>query len=281
MTIHVLMPVFNRLAMTQGMLTCLRAQKVDESLSIIVIDDGSTDGTEEFLKSQADVTVLCGDGSLWWGGAIDVGLRHVLAYAAVDDWVLLVNNDTYIAADFLAGLLAIARSQAPAAVGSAIRDLQPPHRLLSIGPRIDAWYFRVSDMLDIPGEGNGGIQDIWSADALSGRGVIYPVAALNLVRGMRPRWLPHYMADYELALRVRAAGWRLCVSPAVSVLSDDQYGNAYRGATLRERFFSVRSPSYLPAQIRFWWEASNFWQMLTLPIRLALFILFPRLRKNK
>ena len=281
MTVHVLMPVFNRLAMTQAMLTCLRAQQVDESLSIVVIDDGSTDGTGEFLKTHADVVVLRGDGSLWWGGAIDVGLRHVLSYAAADDWVLLVNNDTHMKPDFVQGLLAIARSRAPAAVGSAIRDLQPPHRLLSIGPRIDAWYFRVSDMLDAPGEGSNAIQDVRSADALSGRGVIYPVAALTSVRGMRPRWLPHYMADFELALRVRAAGWRLLVSPAVSVQSDDRYGNAYRGATLWERLFSVRSPSYLPAQIRFWWEASNFWQRVTLPLRLALFVLFPRLRKNK
>ncbi len=281
MSVHVLMPVFNRLAMTQAMLACLRAQKVDESLSIVVIDDGSTDGTGEFLKTQADVIVLRGGGSLWWGGAIDVGLHHVLSYAVADDWVLLINNDTYVDPGFVQGLLSIARSQVPAAVGSAIRDLQPPHRLLSIGPRIDTWNFRVGDALDALPEKGVDSQEVTSVDALSGRGVIYPVAALKAVRGMRPHWLPHYMADYELSVRVRGAGWRLVVSPAVSVRSHEDYGNAYRGANLRERLFSVRSPSYLPAQIRFWWEASNFWQRVTLPLRLTVFILFPRLRKNK
>jgi N-acetylglucosaminyl-diphospho-decaprenol L-rhamnosyltransferase len=280
-TIHVLMPVFNRLAMTQAMLAYLRVQQVDEALSIVVIDDGSTDGTSEFLKTQGDIAVIRGDGSLWWGGAIDAGLRQVLTNAADDDWVLLVNNDTHIEPDFVQGLLTIASNQAPAAVGSAIRDLQPPHRLLSVGPHIDAWYFRVRDMPDAAEDGDNGIWDIRSADALSGRGVIYPVAALRAVHGMRPRWLPHYLADYELAIRVRCAGWQLHVSPAVAVRSQDQYGNAYRGSTLWERLFSVRSPSYLPAQVRFWWEASNFWQRLTLPLRLALFILFPSLRKNK
>ena len=281
MTVHVLMPVFNRLAMTQAMLGCLRAQQVDESLSIVVIDDGSTDGTEEYLKTLPDVTVVQGDGSLWWGGAIDVGMRNVMANAAPNDWVLLVNNDTHIDPGFVQGLLSIARRLAPAAVGSAIRDLQSPHRLLSIGPRIDAWNFRVGDMLDSPADGDDASLDVWPVDALSGRGVIYPVAALTAVRGMRPRWLPHYMADFELALRVQAAGWRLFVSPAVAVQSHDDFGNSYRGATLWDRLFSVRSPSYLPAQVRFWWEASNFWQKISLPLRLALFILFPRLRKNK
>lgn len=280
MTVHVLMPVFNRQVMTQDMLACLRAQKVDEPLSLVVIDDGSTDGTGEFLSTQVDVTVLRGDGSLWWGGAVDAGLRHVLTSAKVDDWVLLVNNDTRIDSDFVQGLLSIARRYAPAAVGSAIRDLQPPHRLLSIGPCIDAWYFRVSDMLDASGRLDDGGQEVRAVDALSGRGVIYPVAALRAVGGMRPRWLPHYMADFELALRVRAAGWRLLVSPAVSVQSTDDYGNSFRGATLRERLFSARSPSYLPAQIRFWWAGSNFWQRISLPLRLALFVLFPRLRKK-
>lgn len=280
MTVHVLMPVFNRLAMTQSMLECLRAQQTYEPLSLIVIDDGSTDGTGEFLRSQADVTVLQGDGSLWWGGAIDLGLQHVLEKAMTDDWVLFVNNDTYIQPDFVQGLLNIARQHAPAAVGSAIRDLLPPHQLLSIGPSIDPWYFQVGDVFDTCGQRADASHEVVAVDALSGRGVLYPVAALRAVGGMRSRWLPHYLADYELAVRVRAAGWRLLVSPSVSVQSREDYGNTYRGATLLERLFLVRSPSYLPALIRFWWIASNGWGKFTLPWRLLAFALFPRLRKK-
>ena len=52
MTVHVLIPVFNRLEMTKRVLDCLRSQKMDEILNLIVIDDGSSDGTAEFLDSQ-------------------------------------------------------------------------------------------------------------------------------------------------------------------------------------------------------------------------------------
>jgi GT2 family glycosyltransferase len=274
------MPVFNRLAMTQAMLAFLRAQRVDESLSIVVIDDGCTDGTGDFLKTQSDVAVLQGDGSLWWGGAIDVGMQHVMTDAAPNDWVLLVNNDTHIHSGFVQDLLTVARRHAPAAVGSAIRDVEAPHALLSLGPLIDPWYFQVSDALDAAPRSRGTDAEVIVLDALSGRGVLFPVAALRKVRGMRPRWLPHYLADYELAIRVRRAGWRLLVSPAVSVRSRAEYGNAYRGATWRDRFFAVRSPHYLPAQMRFWWMASNPWQKVTLPLRLLVFILLPNLRKK-
>lgn len=280
MTVHVLMPVFNRLAMTQSMLECLRAQQIDEPLSLIVIDDGSTDGTGEFLRAQADVATLQGDGSLWWGGAIDLGLQYVLQVAAAEDWVLFVNNDTRIDSDFIQALLGIARRYAPAAVGSAIRDLLPPHQLLSIGPRVESWYLRVRDVFDTSGQGGGAEHEVMPMNALSGRGVLYPVAAIRAVGGMRPRCLPHYLADYELAVRVRAAGWTLLVSPSVSVQSREDYGNAYRGASLRERLFSVRSPTYLPALIRFWWVAGNGWEKFTLPWRMLIFALFPRLRKK-
>jgi hypothetical protein len=37
-----------------------------------------------------------------------------------------------------------------------------------------------------------------------------------------------------------------------------------------KRLFSVRSPIYLPAFLVFWWEASNWPQRLTLPLRLPL-----------
>lgn len=280
MTVHVLMPVFNRLAMTQSMLAYLRAQVVDESLTLVVIDDGSTDGTGEFLATQEDVTVLHGDGSLWWGGAIDLGLGHVLPCAATDDWVLFVNNDTRIESGFIQALLTCARQHAPAAVGSVIRDAKLPHRLLSIGPLINAWRFRVTDAIDKPGMDGEHAGAAMAVDALSGRGVLYPVSALRAVRGMRAHWLPHYHADYELALRVRSAGWYVLVTLSAVVYSSEEYGNSFRSSSLRQHFFTVRSPAYLPARLSFWWSASTLVQRVTLPVRLAAYVLVSALRRK-
>lgn len=276
MTVHVLIPVFNRLPMTQTMIECLRRQVLDEPLSITVVDDGSTDGTDAYLREQRDVTTLLADGDLWWGGAIDMGLHHILAGASHSDWVLFVNNDTRIDPDFVRLLLDVARGHAPAAVGSVVRHMEAPHQVLSIGPRIHSWTFEVreirGDELDDVAPG------LFSVDALSGRGVLYPVAALRQVRGMRPVWLPHYLADYELSLRVKAAGWKLLVSHAAGVYSRDEYGSSSRSNSLHERLFSARSPNYLPAQLRFWWQASDALGKITFPLRLPLAFLWRRLR---
>lgn len=277
MTVHVLIPVFNRLAMTRTMIEQLRQQVLDEPLEITVVDDGSTDGTAEFLHEQTDVRTLTGDGNLWWGGAIDLGLRHVLSTAEGRDWVLFMNNDTEIRVDFVQRLLDAARRHAPAAVSSAVRDIAPPHDMIFVGPRINPWRFAVEDV-GIRSMAEDGVAVV---DALSGRGVIYPVAALNAAGGMRPYWLPQYLGDYELSLRVRAHGWRLLVAGDAAVYSLHEFGSAYRAQSFRDRFFSVRSPTYLPAQAAFWWQASGFFGRVTLPLRLVVHFLRRQIRVGR
>jgi len=266
-TVHVLIPVFNRLALTERVLGCLRAQQVDEPLRLIVIDDASTDGTAEFLASQQDITVLKGDGSLWWGGAIEAGLQRVLQEGHPSDWILLMNNDTQFAADFVQRLLDTARAHAPAAVGSVICDEAAPDRLLSIGAVFDTWRLRVRDKLERerPRDSAKGPHLV---DALSGRGTLYPLAAFRIAGTMKPVWLPHYLADYELAVRVRKAGFKLVVTEDAVTLSADEYGNSYKPKSMRDKFFTVRSAYYLPAVLAFWWRTSTLFERLTLLPRL-------------
>lgn len=276
MTVHVVVPVFNRLSLTQMLVACLRRQTLNHPLRILIVNDGSTDGTADWLATQNDIDVLLGDGSLFWGGAVDLAVRHLQAHSTREDWVLLMNNDTTVAEDFVQCLLDAALKHAPAAVGSVIRDEADHTHLLSVGVNVDAWRLLTYDILDTDKSKAAVIVDV---DALSGRGVLFPMSGLIAVGGMRPRALPHYLADYEVSVRVRKAGWRLLVLPAAAVYSGDDYGSTRRALSWRDKFFSVRSPLYLPALLVFWWEASSWLQRLTLPLRLSLFILFPRMRK--
>jgi N-acetylglucosaminyl-diphospho-decaprenol L-rhamnosyltransferase len=278
MTVHVVVPVFNRLPLTQSLVACIRRQKLNQALQMWVVDDGSTDGTAEWLSEQEEIAVLKGDGSLFWGGAIDLALRELQIKAAQDDWVLLINNDTTVTEDFIQRLLDAALLHAPAVVGSVVRDEINHTRLLSVGARIDAWRFLTSDLLD-----QSRLQPISNSvldvDVLSGRGVLFPLVSLSVAGGMRPHVLPHYLADYELSMRVRKSGWRLLVLSDASVYSSDEFGSTRREQSFHNKFFSIKSPLYLPALIVFWWGASNWLQRLTFPLRLTLFVFFPRLRK--
>jgi hypothetical protein len=42
-----------------------------------------------------EVHVLRGEGNLWFGGAVDLALRHHLLAGALPDYILILNNDTF------------------------------------------------------------------------------------------------------------------------------------------------------------------------------------------
>ncbi|MBI5922465.1 MAG: glycosyltransferase family 2 protein [Betaproteobacteria bacterium] len=267
MTVHALVPVFNRLEKTRQILACLREQELDEPLRLIVINDGSTDGTAEYLSTQENIVVLDGDGSLWWGGAMETGLRYVLRNSPGTDWVLMINNDTKFNQNFVQTLVSTARTHSPAVVGSVICDEKNPSSLLSIGGMIDSWRFQVRDKLEANWDLNAK-SGPHLVDVLSGRGTLYPLSVFKRVGTMRPRWLPHYLGDYELAVRARRAGYRLLVCANAATLSANDYGSSYRPSSLADKFFNVRSPYYLPATWLFWWSCSSWIERVTLLPRL-------------
>jgi GT2 family glycosyltransferase len=196
-----------------------------------------------------------------------MGLRHVLSEARAEDWVLLLNNDTIFASDFVQGLLNTARAHAPAAVGSVICDDADPDSVISIGVVFDTWRLRTRDRLERPRPHDRTLEP-HSVDGLSGRGTLYPVAAFRAAGTLKPAWLPHYLADYELAVRVRKAGYRLLVSERSAVLSQNAFGAQQQPRGFLATHFKIRSADYAPAVVAFWWSASSSVERLSLLPRL-------------
>jgi glycosyltransferase involved in cell wall biosynthesis len=85
----VLMPVYNERATIERAIEQVLASGVSDSLELVVIDDGSTDGTREWLQEQtfADgVRVLFHERNRGKGAALRTGLQEARgAFAAVMD----------------------------------------------------------------------------------------------------------------------------------------------------------------------------------------------------
>jgi GT2 family glycosyltransferase len=250
MKVFVIVPVFNRLAQTRAIIDCLRRQ-VGVTLQIVVINDGSTDGTEAYLAAQEDILTLRGNGRLWWAGAIDLALRAIHPMLLPGDFFAFLNNDTRVDDDFLAVLVATSLRKR-AAVGSIIRTLQPPHRILDIGPRANLWKMWIWDIAaDVPTGELEQPNETYRVDFLSGRGTLYPAEVLDHVGFMRPLLLPHYHADYEFSDRVRRAGFPLLVASRAVTYSDEDFGNQRRAASFWRRKFGKGSPDNALQKIAF------------------------------
>jgi len=115
-TIYVLAPVHNRRAITERFVRCLAAQ-TDQGFHLVLVDDGSKDGTADAVSSIIpSATILRGTGHWWWAGSLEQARRWLLQQpTGPDDLVLIANDDTTFGPEFLAA--------ARAAMASAPRSL--------------------------------------------------------------------------------------------------------------------------------------------------------------
>ncbi|MBY4610063.1 glycosyltransferase family 2 protein [Rhizobium sp. 9T] len=272
MNVFVLIPVFNRLEHTRRVVASLRAQSIADKLRIIVVNDGSTDGTAEYLQSQHDVVEIRGDGNLWWGGAIEQGLKHVLPSCGAEDYILFLNNDTWFGDHYIETLVQTSKENGEAAVGSVIHEEGRDPPLVSIGAKVNVNRLAVWDLLSELSETEKRSPNRqYRVDALSGRGTLYPAGLFKKYGGMRPSLLPHYMADYEIAMRFARAGVPLVVSSEAIVYSPPVYGNDASSLSWRKRLFGRRSAHNVFQRLIFYSLVGSPLQRITAPLRMAYF----------
>jgi GT2 family glycosyltransferase len=122
--IYAVVPVYNRKARLESFLICMRRQTF-RNFMIIVVDDGSTDGTSALIQENfAEVPLVVGGGNLWWTGAINLGIRHAPAQAQKDDAILIINDDIEVDPDYLESLFDALQKRPNALVGSVVVDLK-------------------------------------------------------------------------------------------------------------------------------------------------------------
>jgi GT2 family glycosyltransferase len=213
--VFAIIPVFNRLAFTLTCIQHLRSQTY-RPLNIIVVDGGSTDGTVEILRGDhPDVTVLGGESELWWAGAMELGIRHVLSKSQNDaDMVLMMNNDAVIPDDYVESLVKASQRE-KAAVGGVIVDSADPSLILDAGEMIDweNYTFPVKTEVSQSEPFFDGV------DVLPGRGSLVPLYMIKKAGNIDAKGFPHYIADYEFFYRIRSHGFRIGVCNNVRILA--------------------------------------------------------------
>ena len=200
----VVVPVWNGRRWLPGLIASLRAQTTSP-LEVIAVDNGSQDGSREWLAEQApEVTVLALGTNTGFAVAANRGIR-----AAKGEAVALVNTDIELDATWLEHALA-ALGDGVAAVATKMVDLADPRVLYDAGDilRRDGVceqrgrFHRDTGLWDEPGE-------VFAACA--GAAVYRREAVLDL-GGFDERFFS-YLEDVDLGLRLRLAGWRCAWEP--------------------------------------------------------------------
>ena len=112
--IHIIIPVHNRLAATLRCIKSIQKQKIKKKLNIIIVDDGSSDGTSAYIaKNFSNIKILKGSGFMFWGGAVNFGIESVLKKKKPGDWVLLINNNVELKTETISSLISISENELP------------------------------------------------------------------------------------------------------------------------------------------------------------------------
>ncbi|MBS1962188.1 MAG: glycosyltransferase family 2 protein [Bdellovibrionales bacterium] len=252
--IYVLVAVHGRREITRRFLEALKRQTVS-AFKVVVVDDGSTDGTGEMLaRDFPDVAVLRGNGDLWWTGAMRKGVDWVLERAGAEDYVICANNDQIPKENAIATLLKESREYGGAIVGSLSRDFSDPTKLYDAA---FSWNWKTNRYARVPIGDQGRISA--GVDVLTCRFTIVPVEVFRKIN-FEPSLFPHYLGDYDFFLTVKRSGYRLVLSYD-SIVYDvgGPSGNFRSGwnltlAQLRDNYFSIRSHANVIYMTRFFFR---------------------------
>ena len=211
MEFAILIPVFNHLELTGKMLDSLQAalgQCQGAKFHVIVIDDGSTDGTSEWVeKNHPEVVLLKGDGNLWWSGAVNVGASHALDVLKVD-YLVLWNNDISFREDYFTTMVrAVNNSEMPVILGSKIYVDENPEQVWSMGGFFDPRNGKY-DMYAYYADDAEEFQKDREVDWLTGMGTVIPAGVVREIGTWNQEQFPQYHGDSDFTYRAKLAGYR-------------------------------------------------------------------------
>ena len=206
--VYCIIPTRNRLSCLKNIINILN-QQTYSVISVIVIDDGSTDGTHDYLEHHAltNLTVIEGDGELWWGGATAVGMKAAILMAADSDVLLLLNDDCVFDENYIKLMLEKIYSMPPGAVVSPQYDVNSKMYAYA-GYKIDHYKQSITHVKCEP------------IDASVGRGLMIPVNVVKNIGIINARKFPHYMGDIEYSARIKDFNYRLEVAWNAPMYSD-------------------------------------------------------------
>ena len=208
----IVIPVHNRRAVTLACLHSLVADGVLTWATVLLVDDGSSDGTAEAAQAEIPaITLLRGDGTWWWCGAIRRGMEWALARGA--ERVFWLNDDCRVPPDGLRALRDRVRSDNSVAWIDALA----PGGWNYGAHRLTRWGLRRCSPAD---EARGRI------DTFSGNCVCLPRAWIERVGLPHDHLFPHGLGDLDYGLRLRAAGAPLHTLAGVVATNADPAASA-------------------------------------------------------
>ena len=247
--INVIIPVHNRIKYTVECINSLKKQDCASKLKIFLVDDGSVDNTKKIINQKfPEIKIFTGNGSLFWGGAVNFGIKNVLRLSKKNDWILLVNNDVVFKKNAVSNLVKnSSKYKRKAVMGALTVSFKDKKTIIKSGTLVKNWFFNITSHQFL-GLNLKNLKDKEpvKVDFLTGRCLLHPVEIFKKVKNYDSKNFPHYGADDEFSMRVKKYGYSTILCPtSVVFLKEDQNRNKKKISYKNFIFtlFSIKSSS--------------------------------------
>lgn len=267
--ISILIPIYNRLEITKKGLASifnsieyyLKNDSFNFHFDLVVIDDGSTDGSSDYIvHNYPSVYIVKGDGNLWWAGAINVGIDFAIDKLG-SNYVLLWNDDCIIQEDYFLNVVKLLDNENSQVTifSSMVYHLSNPKKVFYAGGTFDfqkALKKTIgSNELD-EGQFKNKVKSQWSG----GMGVLIPSAIIKSIGKIDNETFPQYYGDADFGLRASKAGYQMYCVPTLKVWNDrSSTGLVHSGSFKKywKSLSSIQSPYNIQKDYLFYRRYAN------------------------
>lgn len=227
--VFLLVPIFNRLMITQkGIKNIYSAldkidliSRLDYKFEIIIVDDDSTDGSSAWIADNCpEISVLLGNGNLWWTGAVDLGAR-IAVYEKDADYVMLWNDDIICDENYFTELIKILNNEdlKDKILVSKVLWQDDIEVLFNFGCFFNA-KTGIKTLIGSNEIDSTKFNKITKVDWSGGMGTLIPANVLREIDFFDPINFPQYHGDSDMFLRAREKGFETFAIPTLKVYNN-------------------------------------------------------------
>lgn len=236
MKISVIIPTHNRSDALSETLKHLERQEFDKEWEAIVVNNNSTDDTDEIVRSwqeKFNVPLYLVHEKVPGAAAA----RNAGARKAQGEFILFIDNDILTEPDFLKRHVARLEENPGCWLLNNISNL----------PEQESSHLGKFKLFMFPKEYEQ--NELCEAEHITGQGMSMPRAAFEKLGGFDENFFVASGEDRDLAMRARASGIKILYDPQIRVKQDDWAGASIRDFCLRQRLYNQTEP--------FFWKKYN------------------------
>lgn len=197
---------YNSAYMMQKCIESIRSSVPDGDYALIIVDNASTDGVVDYLRSQNDIILYESNTNLGFSPACNLGVKVAYENDFEDYDIFLLNNDTRLSVNSLFWLKMGLYSNDNVGATGSLANYAGNKQQIDVEFQLPNDYLEYAKSINIPRK-----DYLEERVRLSGFSMLIRSGLWSACGGMDELFSPGYFEDDDLCMKILKAGYRLYV----------------------------------------------------------------------